>query len=125
MRSLPFLGIAVIAVVALQPGPRTATPLDGLQSVFPSESAKSVAQTRVGADLDPGWSGELSINDQVIPEAQLDLDSGLNQVAFSPGPGKVIEHLRPNQNCAEIEFWRTLEGRGANNPSRRWCFDVV
>ena len=96
-----------------------------LEAIFPLEGAEVVAQDRVGADLQVGYSGALAINGTRIPPEQLEQDNGLNQLVFRPGEGKVISALRQNRNCAEILFWSNREGPDSAGPPRRWCFDVL
>ena len=126
MLLLPFVGIGFIVVAALVGGSSGNAVLpEGIEALFPSENAKTLAQDRVGADLQFGWAANLTINGTPIPTDQLDQDSGLNQIAFTPAKGKVLESLRPDKNCVIVVFWRVLDGPSASDPSRSWCFNVV
>ncbi len=123
---LPFVGIGFFVAAALVGGSNENAVLpEGVEALFPNENAKTLAQDRVGADLQFGWAANLTINGTPIPADQLDQDSGLNQVAFTPGKGKALEELQPNKNCVVVEFWRVLDGPSASNPTRSWCFNVV
>jgi hypothetical protein len=122
-----LLGLALLVAAGLLSGDGD-EPLVGepaLEAIFPIDGAEVVAQDRVGADLQPGYSGELAINGTRVPADQLEQDNGLNQLIFRPGEGKVISALRQNRNCAEIVFWSNRDGRDSAGPPRRWCFDVL
>jgi hypothetical protein len=98
---------------------------DGLEAVFPSPGAKALSQATVGADLALGWSGRLTINGTPVPPDQLEVDSGLNMLTFRPGPGKVVEALRPDENCATVVVWRARDGEATAGAPTRWCFRVL
>jgi hypothetical protein len=124
---LVLVGVALFVVAGFLSGdgdePLVNEP--ALEAIFPLEGAEVVAQDRVGADLQVGYSGQLTINGTVVPPEQLEQDNGLNQLVFRPGEGKVITRLRQNRNCAEILFWSNREGRDSAGPTRAWCFDVL
>jgi len=128
--ALPALGLVGLAIIVAagfmgrtDPEPLVGQP--SLEAIFPTDGANIVAQDRVGADLQPGYDGDLAINGVTIPEDQLDQDNGLNQLVFHPGPGKVLTALQPGKNCARITWWRVEESRTAAGPPRQWCFDVL
>ena len=54
--------------------------------------------------------------------AQVDHMEGLNQFAFAPGEGRLIEALSPDTNCAEADF--ALIARPEEVGTVRWCFEV-
>jgi len=124
---LVLVGLGVLALAALLAADED-EPLVGepaLEAIFPVDGAEVVAQDRVGADLQVGYSGVLAINGTRVPPEQLEQDNGLNQLVFRPGEGKVITELRQNRNCAEIVFWANSDGPDSAGPPRRWCFDVL
>lgn len=96
-----------------------------LEQLIPARDAEILQQGVVGVDLQPGWEGRLRINSVPIPPEQLEQDSGLNQLLFRPGPGKVVTALDQNRNCAEITFWQTAEGAENAEPVVKWCFSVT
>jgi hypothetical protein len=128
--ALPALGLVGLALIvaagflgSTDPEPLVGQPT--LEAIFPTDGADILAQDRVGADLQPGYDGELVVNGVTIPQDQLDQDSGLNQLVFRPGPGKVLTSLQAGRNCARIMWWRVEEGRTAAGPPRQWCFSVL
>jgi hypothetical protein len=125
--ALALVGLAIIIAAAFmastEPEPLVGQP--ALEAIFPTDGADILAQDRVGADLAPGYEGELVINGITIPENQLDQDNGLNQLVFRPAEGKVLRALDPDRNCARITFWRVEDGRQAAGPPRQWCFSVL
>lgn len=99
---------------------------NGLEAVAPVDRAEAQArQVTVIADLAPGYTGVLKVNDITIPANQLLPDDGLNKLMFRPGEGKVIDALRPRQNCAEVSFWRVDQGSASAGAPARWCFNVI
>ena len=134
-RFLDRFGIPALIVVLLgalayacSRGESEANPVDGssgLEAIIPLRNAKVVAQSTVGVDLAPGYEGTLTLNDTVIPAEQLERDSGLNQLIFRPGAGKVIKELRPAKNCMDVKYWVRQEGEQSAGPPLHWCFDVV
>lgn len=82
---------------------------EAIVSLFPRDGAQALRQTAVGAELQPGYDGRLTINGISIPEEQMDgaIDpasvtpeqleqygirpNSRNRVFFTPGPGKVFE----------------------------------
>jgi hypothetical protein len=126
MAALPVVGIGFFVAATLIGSGGGGGPLpEGIEAVFPTENAKTVAQDRVGADLASGWTGRLFINGTEIPTAELDEDGGLNQLVFTPAKGKVLDALLPNRNCATVEYWRLADGETSANPAQSWCFNVV
>jgi hypothetical protein len=128
--ALPLLALAGLVVIIAaaflartDPEPLVGQP--ALEAIFPTDGADIVAQDRVGADLAPGYAGELAVNGVAIPDNQLDQDNGLNQLVFRPGSGKVLTALQPGKNCARITFWRLQDGRAGAGPARQWCFSVL
>lgn len=120
------LGFFVLAGTAGRTSSGGADLGGGLEAVVPVDRAE--AQTRqltIVADLAPGYTGILKVNDITIPNNQLEPDDGLNKLTFRPGEGKVIEQLRPRQNCAEVTYWRIDQGSASAGAPARWCFNVI
>jgi hypothetical protein len=101
-----------------------AAPLDGFR-LRPADGAQAVQGSEIGIDLQPGWEGRLLIDGVEIPEDELRLVPGQNQVFFTPGQGRTIERLRPGRNCVTAIFWRSQLGRGADDGQLTWCFQVI
>jgi hypothetical protein len=121
---LPLLVLVAIGavVVAVQTsGGGGGAERQGIRSLVPIAGAQILQQDRVGVVVEPGWDASLAINGIAIPTEQLDKDLDLGQVLYRPGPGKVIEALEPDRNCASARVWRRALGPGAATP-RDWCF---
>jgi hypothetical protein len=56
-----------------------------VQQVFPEPQNVIRPQDSVGAQLDSGFQGQLSINGQVVPDDQITGDPNLGVVTFHPG----------------------------------------
>lgn len=105
--------------------------------VFPSEDAASLRQEPIGAQLADDFTGELEIDGRPIPLDQLERPevavagdnapaarglSGLNQVSFTPGPGKDIVTLAPGSHTARLLFWRKIGETSAQAAPYSWGF---
>ena len=44
---------------------------------------------------------------------------------FAPGSGRTFEALPSGKTCVTATVWRSSEGRGPNDKTIRWCFDVT
>jgi hypothetical protein len=66
------------------PSSPTALP-EHLQQVFPGPQEVIRPQDTVGAQLDGGFQGQLSINGQVVPDDQITGDPNLGVITFHPG----------------------------------------
>lgn len=123
-----FLGLGLIVYAgfrsAARPSDIRVTGNVAIDALIPSAGAEILSQDRVGVDLADGWQGSLSVNGRLIPSNEIEADSGLNLIVFQPGPGKKIERL-DTTNCAEIVFWRILEGPDTAPPAIRWCFSAT
>jgi hypothetical protein len=94
-----------------------------VKHVEPAPGDRALRQTEILADLDPTYTGALTIDDRPIPDDQLQRIAGLNRVSFTPGEGKEITKLDAGRHCAVVEFWPTSS---PDTPHRRfpWCFEV-
>ncbi len=76
-----------------------------IQQLFPQESDLQLPQGVVGADLENDYTGQLTIDHELIPQDQITGDPNLGEVLFAPGPGKDIRELSKGAHNAVIEFW--------------------
>jgi hypothetical protein len=90
--------------------------------VFPTEGAASLRQEPIGAQLADEYTGEIEIDGRPIPADQTERPvvgtgpnspaarglSGLNQVSFTPGPGRDIVSLSPGAHTARILYWKKV-----------------
>jgi hypothetical protein len=105
-----------------------------VEQLIPAGDSQVLQQGTVGIDLVTGWTGELSIDDVVIPGSDLDsgqdpspdeVSSGLERLTFTPGAGKVMASLPLGPVCAEAIVWERAAGRANSQRTVSWCFEVV
>jgi hypothetical protein len=91
--------------------------------VEPPPGDRVLRQAEIAVDLEPGYTGVLTVDGVRIPEDQHDRITGLNRVAFTPGKGKELTKLRPGHRCASVELWQVTIP-DAPHRTYRWCFEV-
>jgi len=98
-----------------------------VEELIPADGSPSVLrQAEIGIDLKPGWTGELSVNGRLIPEDQLRRNDPLNQVFFTPGPGKEIEAFDAGTVVVVANIWRPVDGETRDDArSVVWRFRVL
>lgn len=116
--------VAVGGIVFAFSGP-TQTGTDNLppaiESVFPVAGNLELRQVQIVADLAPGYTGYLAIDDKEVPEDDVQFVDALNTVTLKPGPGSDFATLEPGSHCATV-FYRKIGEPRANSTSYRWCF---
>lgn len=104
--------------------------------VFPTEGAASLRQEPIGAQLADDFAGELEVDGAAIPVDQTERPapltgtnspaprglSGLNQVSFAPGPGKVITSLSPGGHVARVLYWKRVGETRDQAQAYSWSF---
>jgi hypothetical protein len=104
--------------------------------VFPTEGAASLRQEPIGAQLADEYTGEIEVDGRPIPADQTERPpvasaqnapaprglSGLNQVSFTPGPGKEIVSLRPGEHKVRILYWRKVGETRERAAAYSWSF---
>jgi hypothetical protein len=105
-----------------------------VESLMPPGGSQLLQQGTVAIDLVTGWTGELSIDDTVIPAGQLDqgddtpsetVPNGLERISYTPGPDKVLEALPLGPVCAQAVVWERSAGRANSQRTVSWCFEVI
>jgi hypothetical protein len=82
-----------------------------VEALIPGDGSPNVLrQAEIGIDLATGWTADLAINGRTIPEDQLRRNEPLNQVFFTPGPGKEIEKLAAGEVIVVATIWKPTEG---------------
>ncbi len=94
-----------------------------IERLIPLRDAKILQQETIGIDLAPGYEGTLALNGTPIPEDQLTVVPQLNQVTFTPGPGKDYEQLPSGQSCLVATYWQSSTPAQTN--TQTWCFTVL
>jgi hypothetical protein len=108
-------------------------------SVFPAERAASLRQEPIGARLADEFTGELEVDGRPIPVDQTERPpvvtpgesaaaprglAGLNQVSFTPGPGKEITSLDPGPHTARVLYWRKIGETREQAAVYAWTFNA-
>lgn len=96
----------------------------GVESVAPRPNTLALRQDRVIADLQNGFDGVLQIDGTEIPDDQLQRTIELGIVSFAPGPEKEFEELAPGRHRARVIFWSVADGRGKDDRTYEWFFNV-
>jgi hypothetical protein len=96
----------------------------------PNESDQLLPQGEVGAQLRADFTGQITIDGNVIPQDQLSGDPSLGEVFFDPGPGKDVGEFSKGAHNAVIEWWpRTISSIEQARAQRQlrsysWSFNV-
>jgi hypothetical protein len=90
----------------------------------PAPESNVLSQAQLLIDLTTNYDSSFVVNGVLIPDDQLQKRPELNQVIFSPGPGKVIEKFPAGRNCVEATIFR-IDGVQEDVPATRWCFNVT
>jgi hypothetical protein len=96
-----------------------------VEALLPRRNAQVPQQTNVGIDLVVGWEGTLIVDGVEIPPDELQVTPEIGLIEFTPGEGKAVEALDAGQNCVSALIWRSEDGRGVDDRTVPWCFDVV
>jgi hypothetical protein len=127
-------GLFAAAVVALVVGiavTDTDHPDDTPQSeivehLVPKANDEVLRQSELGIDLAPGYDGTLAVNGVDIPVEDQRRVPEQNQVFFTPGDGKAVEHLVAGPNCVTATVWKAADGPGTSNDRTfSWCFEAT
>lgn len=123
-----LLGVAFAALVLaflLTPEPDAPARPSEIVAVSPVENANEVRQATVYAELAGDVDAALIINNNEIPDDQLDrIVTGNLRVAFSPGEGKEYTRFPAGRNCARVEYWPRGQVRENTSKSYAWCFTL-
>lgn len=96
-----------------------------VEHVYPRNGAEALRQAEIGIDLAGGYEGALALNGTPIPTEELRLVPEQNQVFFAPAEGRTFRTLPSGSSCVTATVWKSSEGRGANDLTYQWCFDVT
>lgn len=110
-------------------------------ALFPGEGDRVLSQSQVGAELQAGYDGRLTINGVAIPEEQMEgalspeAESQLsseergrgvrpnnkNSVKFKPGPSKALARLDTGAVELVVRYWRVEDGE---DNARRFSWTI-
>jgi hypothetical protein len=96
-----------------------------VENLIPRRDSQVPQQSSVGIDLVTGWAGTLAIDGVEIPEDELTVTPEIGLIMYAPAEGKAVEELQAGQNCITATIWRISDGRGVNDRTIPWCFEVV
>jgi len=93
--------------------------------LIPESGSEVLRQSGVGIDVAAGYDAYLIVNGTEIRSAEDGLvkDLGTGLIQFTPGPGKPVEALNPEKNCALALVWKQAEGEKSAQPVS-WCFNA-
>ena len=103
-----------------------------IEVLYPQCNTLILNQAQVGVDMAPGYTAELTVNGIAIPLDQTDNRPAASTVdtrtapdlfLFTPGPGKVIEKLKPGVNSA-IVFYRKLSENESTTKTFQFFFNA-
>lgn len=121
-----LIGLAVWRTDTGEPGDDITVSGQVVEATTPRDDAEALRQTQITIDLAAGYDGRLVIDSVEIPDEQLERETNLNQVSFTPGEGKAIEQLEAGPTCVLAVYWKLSEGEGGpGTDTYRWCFDVT
>jgi hypothetical protein len=96
-----------------------------VENLIPRRDAQVPQQSNVGIDLVAGWDGTLVLGGVEIPTDQLQVTPEIGLIEYTPGEGKAVEELDAGRNCISAIIWRIEDGRGVDDRTIPWCFEVV
>lgn len=96
-----------------------------VENLIPRRDAQVPQQSSVGIDLVAGWDGTLVLGGVEIPTDQLQVTPEIGLIEYTPGEGKAVEELDAGRNCVSAVIWRVADGRGVDDRTIPWCFEVV
>ena len=96
-----------------------------VENLLPRRNAQVPQQSSVGIDLVTGWEGTLVVDGVEIPEDELQVTPEIGLIEYTPGEGKAVERLDAGQNCVSAIIWMIADGRGVDDRTIPWCFEVV
>lgn len=96
-----------------------------VRAVSPAQSEHATQRSTVFIELQPSYSLrtlQFDHGDQIAVQ-DLDVITGLNRYAYTPGEGKQIARLEAGRRCATVEF---SDATQADAPLQTfsWCFVV-
>jgi hypothetical protein len=119
--------IAAIGVLfAVRQSPGNPPPLlfpGQIYEVTPGAGDQLPNQGRVGVVVATNWTATISIDGIDIPVDQMTIRESLGEYYFDPGPGKVLENLRPGRVCVIATAQSQLDDTPA--VSHSWCFTAI
>jgi hypothetical protein len=95
----------------------------GVERIYPTPGDLDLRQVKIGAVLQAGYEGALTLDGAEIPESDLYREPSLYQIELRPEEGSIFADLKPGRHCASIVFWPASQGRQAA-ATQQWCFNL-
>jgi hypothetical protein len=108
-----------VTISGAAPAPKTI-----IELLAPTPESSVLSQAQLLIDLTTNYDASFVINSVTIPDDELQRRPELNQVIFTPAPGKVIAKFPAGRNCVEADIYR-IDGVEEDVPPARWCFTVT
>ena len=93
-------------------------------SVQPSPGTLARPQTTIDVQLETNLTGTFVIDAQEVPLSQLEQAVATGEVAFRPGPGKIVDQFSPGIHSVTIEYWLVTRPRPIHPATYTWTFRV-
>ena len=127
---LPSLIIGILLIVAIAgivyafsssrrpPEQKTSA----IVNVMPPPGDLDLRQVQVGVTLAAGYTGDLFVDGNQVPEDELHRVPALYQITLEPKPGGQF-NLGPGRHCASVNYW-PLASPSDTRSSPPWCFNL-
>jgi len=129
MRRVVISLIATAAIVGLAFGfsssrkpPKVLSESSVVLQRTPAEGDLDLRQTVVSVKLAPGYTGDLLVDGQVVPDEDLHREPALYQITLQPQNGSPFV-LGPGRHCASVRYWPLAEPSDRRD-SPAWCFNL-
>jgi len=98
------------------------TESNAVVSVSPPPGDLDLRQVQVGVTLAAGYTGNLFVDGNQVPEDDLHRVPALYQITLQPKPGSQF-NLGPGRHCASVTYW-LLANPNDTRSSPPWCFNL-
>ena len=129
MRRVVISLIATAAIVGLAFGfsssrkpPKVLSESSVVLQRTPAEGDLDLRQTVVSVKLAPGYTGDLLVDGQVVPDEDLHREPALYQITLQPQNGSPFV-LGPGRHCASVRYWPLTEPTDRRDYPA-WCFNL-
>ena len=99
------VNFAILGMRSTTNGPAAPQRPEAIVDLSPEEGQLQLPQAPIEVDLRTDYTGQLTIDNHLIPDDQITGDPNLGQVIFEPGPSKDFTQLRRGAHSAVIEYW--------------------
>ena len=129
MRRVVISLIATAAIVGLAFGfsssrkpPKVLSESSVVLQRTPAEGDLDLRQTVVSVKLAPGYTGDLIVDSQIVPDDDLHREPALYQITLQPQAGSPFV-LGPGRHCASVRYW-TVTDPADKRDYPAWCFTL-